>query len=141
MPRLTGPDGVVLMGHGSRDSAGAEEFLALARAIAAAAPLQGVPVRPGWLEFAGEHVECIQEAFKHLVDGGARRIAAVPLILFAGGHGADDMPAQVCQAQQRYSSVDIRIADLVGIDDCLLACLAARAARAISRLPIVTKAP
>jgi sirohydrochlorin ferrochelatase len=53
MPRLTGPDGVVLMGHGSRDSAGAQEFLALARAVAAAAPLQGVPVRPGWLEFAG----------------------------------------------------------------------------------------
>jgi hypothetical protein len=36
--------------------------------------------------------------------------------------------------KQRYPSVDIRIADLVGIDDCLLACLAAGA---IFRLPMV----
>jgi sirohydrochlorin cobaltochelatase len=139
MPRLTRPEGVVLMGHGSRDPAGAEEFLALAHAVAAAAPLQGVPVRPGWLEFAGERVESIQEAFSHLVEGGAQRIVAVPVILFAGGHGAEDMPAQVCLAQRRYPSVDIRLADLIGIDDCLLAGLAARAASAISRLPIVTK--
>ena len=137
MPRLTGPDGVVLMGHGSRDLAGAEEFLALARAVAAAPPLHGTLVRPGWLEFAGDRVESIQQAFGQLVEGGARSIAAVPLILFAGGHGADDMPAQVCLAQQRYPSAHIRMADLVGIDDCLLACLAARAGAATSGLPTV----
>jgi sirohydrochlorin cobaltochelatase len=120
------PDGIVLMGHGSRDLAGAEEFLALARAVAAAPSLRGTPVAPGWLEFAGGRVESIQQAFEHLVDGGARRIAAVPLILFAAGHGAQDMPDQERLARQRYPSVDIRMADLVGIDDCLLACLGAR---------------
>jgi sirohydrochlorin cobaltochelatase len=125
------------MGHGSRDPAGAEEFLALAQVVATAGSLGGVPVRPGWLEFAGGRVESIQDAFNHLVEGGAQRIAAVPVILFAGGHGAEDMPAQVCLAQQRHPSVDIRIADLVGIDDYLLACLAARAAGATSGWPMV----
>jgi sirohydrochlorin cobaltochelatase len=137
MHSLTALDGVVLMGHGSRDPAGAEEFLALANAVAAAPPLKGMPVRPGWLEFAGERVESIQQAFGRLAEGGARRIVAVPLILFAAGHGSEDMPGQVRLARQRYPSIDIRIADLIGIDDCLLACLAARARAATSGLPMV----
>ncbi len=125
------------MGHGSRDTEGAEEFLALANAVAATPPLHGIPIEPGWLEFAGERVESIQQAFDRLVEGGAQRIAAVPLILFAAGHGGDDMPAQVRLAQQRYPSIDIRRADLIGIDDSLLACLAARARAVTSDLPEV----
>jgi sirohydrochlorin cobaltochelatase len=132
-PSAVRPDGVVLMGHGSRDAAGATEFLDLSRALAAA--LVGVPVQPGWLEFAGEQVASIEQACDVLVAGGARRIAAVPLILFAAAHGAQDMPRQVCLAQQRHPALDIRLADLVGIDDCLLACLAARARAATSGLP------
>src|SRR5579859_2757412 len=100
--RRLSPDGVLLMGHGSRDPAGAEEFLALTRAVAAAPPLRDVEVVPGWLEFAGEHVESIQQACRHLVDRGARRIAAVPLILFAAGHGSHDMPDQGRLAAQCY---------------------------------------
>jgi sirohydrochlorin cobaltochelatase len=128
-------DAVVLMGHGSRDPAGAEEFLALTRAVAAAPSLRGQQVVPGWLEFAGERVESIQQAFGRCVEGGARRIAAVPLILFAASHGSEDMPAQVRLAQHRYRSVDIRMADLVGIDDCLLECLAGRVRAVTSSLP------
>ncbi len=139
MPILTGPDAVVLMGHGSRDPASADEFLALTDAVAATAPLSELQVEPGWLEFAGGTVRSIQEAFARCVDGGAERIAAVPLILFAAGHGSADMPAQVRLAQQRYPSADIRMADLVGIDDGLLACQAERvheATRALAPLPV-----
>jgi sirohydrochlorin cobaltochelatase len=132
---LAGPDGVVLMGHGSRDPAGADEFLALTHAVAAAPNLRGMQVVPGWLEFAGERVPSIQQAFDRLVECGAQRIAAVPLILFAAGHGAADMPAQVRLAQTRYPSLDIRLASLVGIDDCLLACLAERARAGLASLP------
>jgi sirohydrochlorin cobaltochelatase len=123
------------MGHGSRDPASAQEFLTLASAVAAAPPLRGMSVRSGWLEFAGGRVESIQQAFDCLVEGGVRRIVAVPLILFAAGHGARDMPAQVRLAQQRHRSASIRIAELIGIDDCLLACLAARARGASAGLP------
>lgn len=122
------------MGHGSRDSAAAEEFVALSDAIATWPSLQHLQVRGGWLEFAGERVESIQEAFDACVAGGAQRIAAVPLFLFAAGHGAEDMPAQARLAQERHPSVEIRLADLIGIDDCLLACLAARVSAATSRL-------
>jgi sirohydrochlorin cobaltochelatase len=137
MRSLIAPDGIVLMGHGSRDPAGADEFLALTQTVAAAPALRGVQVVPGWLEFAGERVESIQQAFDRLVECGAQRIAAVPLILFAAGHGAADMPGQVRLAQMRHPSLDIRIASLVGIDDCLLACLAERARGALAGLPSV----
>ena len=43
--------GLVLLGHGSRDAAGAEEFLAVAAAVQAA--LAALAVEAGVLEFAG----------------------------------------------------------------------------------------
>jgi len=131
----SGPDGTVLMGHGSRDPASAEEFLTLALTVAAAPELAGTVVVPGWLEFAGGPVPSIQEAVNRCVAAGARRIAAVPVILFAGGHGAEDMPAEVRLAQHRYPDIAVRPADLVGIDDVLLECLAARARAAAAPLP------
>jgi sirohydrochlorin cobaltochelatase len=139
-PATSAPDGVVLMGHGSRDLAGAEEFLALARAVAAAPSLDRARVVPGWLEFADDRVESIQHAFERLVEDGARRIAAVPLVLFAAGHGSLDMPHQQRLARRRYPSVDIRLAELIGIDDCLLACLGARVRAATAGLPDVPNA-
>jgi sirohydrochlorin cobaltochelatase len=130
----TVPDGVVLMGHGSRDPSSAAEFLALTVALASSPALHNIQVAPGWLEFAGDRVESIQDAFDRLARQGARRIAAVPLILFAAGHGTLDMPAQQRLAQRRHPTLDIRLADLVGIDDCLLACLAERANAATAGL-------
>lgn len=133
-----GPDGIVLMGHGSRDAAGVREFLALAEALAArAGPL---PVEPGLLErYPGGGGELdppsIQGAIDRCVARGARRIAAVPAVLFAGGHGTRDMPAEVERARQRHPVVDLRLADLIGIDDALLDRLVQRAYTALAGLP------
>jgi sirohydrochlorin cobaltochelatase len=137
MRQPSGPDAVVLMGHGSRDPAAATEFLALSEALGAAPELAQIPVVPGWLEFAGDPIPTIQAAFDQCIAAGARRIVAVPAILFAAGHGTEDMPAQVQLAQARYPQADIRQADLVGIDDVLLECLAARAQAATAALACV----
>jgi sirohydrochlorin cobaltochelatase len=58
-------------------------------------------------------------------------VAAVPAILFAGGHASEDMPQQVACARARLPWLDIRAADLVGIDDSLLDCLVERASAAL----------
>jgi sirohydrochlorin cobaltochelatase len=127
------PDGAVLMGHGSRDAAAAAEFSALANGVAQALR---VPVEPGFLEFAGVGgVPSIQEAFERRVADGARRLAAIPAILFAGGHATQDMPAQVECARARWPWLEIGCADLVGIDDALLDSLVERADAAVASLP------
>jgi sirohydrochlorin cobaltochelatase len=111
----------------------AGEFSALAAGVSA---VLGVPVEAGFLEFAGVGgVPSIQAAFDRCAGAGCRRVAAVPAILFAGGHGIQDMPRQVACARARLPWIDIRCADLVGIDDSLLDCLVARADALTSRLP------
>jgi sirohydrochlorin cobaltochelatase len=129
------PDGVVLIGHGSRDAAGASEFLRLAAAVAALPELARVAIEPGFLEFAAGPVPSIQDAFDRCVRRGAGRIAAVPAILFAGGHATEDVPDQVDRARRRHPSVDIRQADVIGIDDALLDRLVERAEAALAARP------
>jgi sirohydrochlorin cobaltochelatase len=126
-----GPDGVVLMGHGSRDAAAVDEFAELAERVARAL---GAPVVPGFLEFAASG-QSIQAAFDGCASLGCQRVAAVPAILFAGGHASQDMPRQVACARARLPWLDIRLADLVGIDDRLLDRLVARADTALDALP------
>lgn len=132
-------DGIVLLGHGSRDAAGAREFRALADLVAAQAG-GNVAVEPGFLEFAGQVVPSIPEAFGRCVARGARRIAAVPLLLFAGGHGTEDMPREVEVARQRHPTIDIALADVLGIDDGVLDRLVERADAAVADLPPVSAA-
>jgi sirohydrochlorin cobaltochelatase len=133
--RASPPDGIVLMGHGSRDVAGAREFLALSDAVRTQPEVAGIPVEPGFLEFAGGRLPSIQGAFDRCVARGARRIAAVPAVLFAGSHGTEDMPRQVSLARRRYPDVQVRLADLIGIDDGLLDLLVERADTATITLP------
>jgi sirohydrochlorin cobaltochelatase len=125
-------DGVVLMGHGSRDRAGVGELRSLAARLAAHPWLAGLPVEVGSLEFAGDGVSTIGEAFDRCIARGASRVAAVPLVFFAGGHGREDLPAEVVAARARYPELDIRQADVVGIDDGLLARLLERANAALA---------
>jgi sirohydrochlorin cobaltochelatase len=126
-----GLDGVVLMGHGSRDGAAAAEFGRLAAEVAA---LLGVPTLPGVLEFPGT-LPSIQAAFDACAALGCRRVAAVPAVLFAGGHGSQDLPEQVRCARARLPWLEIGAADLLGIDDGLLDCLIERAEAALAGLP------
>jgi sirohydrochlorin cobaltochelatase len=119
------------MGHGSRDAAASAEFGAIAAGVS---QVLGVPVLPGVLEFAGG-LPTIQTAFDHAAALGCRRVAAVPAILFAGDHASQDMPQQVACARARLPWLDIRSADLVGVDDSLLDCLVARADAALTELP------
>ncbi len=117
---------LVLLGHGSRDRAGAEEFLAVADAVRAARP--GLAVEAGVLEFAGPVAPSIAEAFARAVARGARRILAVPVLLHFGEHGTRDMPAVVAAARARHAPAEIRLAQPLAGHERLLDLVAVRCA-------------
>lgn len=85
--------GLLVVGHGTGDPAGAEETRTIARA--AAAMLPGVPVELGFLEVIGP---TIAEAVGTLASRGCSRIVAAPLLLFTAGHARRDVPEALTAA-------------------------------------------
>jgi sirohydrochlorin cobaltochelatase len=89
-------EGVLLIGHGTRDQMGTDQFFQLGTLLAQR--LEPVPVEPCLLEL---QTPTIGEAFARLVRRGAKRIHAAPLLLFSAGHAKTDIPnaLAVCQAE------------------------------------------
>ncbi|HEY7063916.1 MAG TPA: sirohydrochlorin chelatase [Chloroflexota bacterium] len=115
---------LVLLGHGSRDAAGAAEFLAIAEGVRVALP--GITVEAGVLEFAGPAAPSIAEAFARCAARGARGILALPALLHFAGHATEDMPAQVAAARKRFPATEIRLAQPLSGHPALLDVLADR---------------
>jgi sirohydrochlorin cobaltochelatase len=78
---------VMVCGHGSRDADAIREFEALVTALRTRLPRYDV--ESGYLEFARP---IIREGLDKLVARGARRILAVPGMLFAAAHVKNDLP-------------------------------------------------
>jgi len=85
--------GILLIGHGSRDTAGVEEFRKVTADLARL--VQPRPVEPCFLELAEP---TIAQGVVNLVSRGVRRFTAVPLLLFAARHAKRDIPAALRQA-------------------------------------------
>ncbi|KQT46212.1 sirohydrochlorin cobaltochelatase [Aureimonas sp. Leaf454] len=79
---------LMLCGHGSRDAAAMEEFSGLAQKLVKRLP--DWTVEHGYLEFARP---VIREGLDRLREGGARRVLALPGMLFAAGHAKNDIPS------------------------------------------------
>lgn len=115
-------EAVVLMGHGSRDSEGAEEFLTFAKRLAARLAR---PIYPGFLELAEPPiVAAIDEA----IQAGAERILAVPWLLLGAGHVKNDLPAAIQVARQRYPQVSMRYGTPIAVQPEILSILGDRLA-------------
>lgn len=84
---IDSPSAVLLCGHGSRDGATSAEFETLRAALAAR--LAPRPVLGGYLEFAAPDIAA---GLRRLYAQGARRIAALPLMLYAASHVKRDIP-------------------------------------------------
>lgn len=106
---------VLLVGHGSRSGAGQEEMAALADLVAGAVP--DADVRLGYLEMSEPPASAV---IAEMLDGGAREIDVVPLMLHAAGHSKSDVPAVVLEARQRHPDALIRYARPFGVDAALL---------------------
>ena len=106
---------LLVVGHGSRDPCGASEFhelIALARKRNPALAIEG-----GFIEFSRPP---ISQCVNRLAAGGARRIAAVPLMLLAAGHAKDDIPATLVREGIRHPEVGFSYGRALGIRPELL---------------------
>lgn len=95
--------GILLVGHGTRDEVGTQQFLELAEGLKEAfAPLA---VEAAFLELAQPGISV---AVDRLLDRGVDEIVTAPVILFAAGHVKRDIPLQVASAITVRGRSDIR---------------------------------
>ncbi|EMI19722.1 sirohydrochlorin cobaltochelatase [Rhodopirellula maiorica SM1] len=97
----TKPIGVLLVGHGTRDEVGTQQFFELSEKLQHHLP--SMQVQPCLLEF---QQPTIPEAWNRLVSQGVSEIRVAPLLLFAAGHAKQDIPdlVQKCQAETPHVS-------------------------------------
>ena len=110
-----GPDpALLIVGHGSRDPRGAREFHELVALVRESNP--ALPVEGGFIELSRPPIsECVNR-----LAGGARNIAAVPLMLLAAGHAKDDIPATLVREKMSHPEVGFRYGRALGIRPELL---------------------
>jgi cobalt/nickel transport system ATP-binding protein len=106
---------LLVVGHGSRDADGVEEFWTLAEAIRRAAG--ELPIDFGFIEMAEPLVD---EALDRLVGSGARRVVSIPLVLLAAGNLKNDGPAALARARLRHPEVEFAMGRDLGIDPVVL---------------------
>jgi sirohydrochlorin cobaltochelatase len=116
---------VMVCGHGSRDPEALREFELVGAGIRARLP--DCDVETGYLEFARP---MIREGFEALRLRGARRILALPGMLFAASHVKNDLPWEANSFMQANPDVEVRLGRDLAIDSKLLEVAADRIAAA-----------
>ncbi len=120
--KATPEEAIILMGHGSRDSEGAEEFLTFVERVAARLSR---PVYPGFLELAKPPIVTTMQG---VIQTGASNILAIPWMLLGAGHVKNDLPVAIQVARRRYPQVTIRYGTPITVQPELLAVLGDRLA-------------
>ncbi len=106
---------LLVVGHGSRDVRGAREFHELVGLMRERSPR--LPIEGGFIELSRPPIsECVNS----LAEGGARHVAAVPLMLLAAGHAKDDIPAALVREKMSHPDVSFGYGRALGIRPELL---------------------
>ncbi len=92
--------GVVLIGHGTRDVQGTEEFAALAASLRER--LSPQPITDCYLELREPD---IPTGIRQLLEMGVRSIIAAPILLFAARHAREDIPAEIRRELNLYPEI------------------------------------
>jgi sirohydrochlorin ferrochelatase len=121
--------GWLVVGHGTRDARGIDEFHQAAEAIAERCRPE--PVEPCFLELAEP---AISEAVPALVRRGARRLVVSPLLLFGAGHVKRDIPRAVAAALRKQAEVTVCYAPPIECHEAIVALSAKRYRQAIAGL-------
>ena len=103
--------GVMVCGHGSRDTEAVTEFEAIANGLKERLPQYDVD--SGFLEFARP---IIRDGLDALRGRGVSRILAVPGMLFAAGHAKNDIPSVLNTYAAQHEDVEINYGRELGID-------------------------
>ncbi len=118
--------GVMLCGHGSRDTEAVREFAVLSEHLKRRLPQY--PVEFGYLEFA---TPIIRTGLDALRKEGVNRVLAVPGMLFAAGHAKNDIPS-VLNTYAAQNDLRIDYGKDLGIDPKMLRAAADRVQQALS---------
>ncbi|HYM04549.1 MAG TPA: sirohydrochlorin chelatase [Stellaceae bacterium] len=116
---------VMICGHGSRDVDAIAEFESMAQGIKARLP--AADVETGYLEFARP---TIRDGLEALKSRGARRILAVPGMLFAASHIKNDLPWEINSFAAANPAIELRFGRELAIEPKLLRAATERIAEA-----------
>ena len=125
--------GVMLCGHGSRDTDAVKEFAVLSEHLKKRLPQY--PVEFGYLEFA---TPIIRTGLDKLKAQGVTRVLAVPGMLFAAGHAKNDIPS-VLNTYASANKLKIDYGKELGIDPKMLRAAADRIQQALDANPEVPR--
>jgi sirohydrochlorin cobaltochelatase len=114
---------LLIVGHGTRDEAGAAEFRRFVRRVGARCGADAVA--GGFIELSAPP---LKDAVEGLVAAGHRDLAAVPLILLAAGHAKGDIPAALARERDRHPGLRTRYGRPLGVHPVLLDLLRERLA-------------
>jgi sirohydrochlorin ferrochelatase len=134
MARDSTDDGVLLIGHGTRDPAGDAALLELAGLVREGIP--GGMVAPCFLDFAEP---TIGQGVALLARAGVQQILAVPLMLLVAGHVRRDIPKALAAAGSDYPRVEIHLTAHLGCSQPLLESSAERFREAVCGSPETTE--
>ncbi len=111
---MTG-DVVLLVGHGSREQSGNDEFLKFCDAIT---PRLG----PERIEtcFIELTTPLVPESLDRCVALGARRVIVLPVILLAAGHVKVELPHELDEAKERHPGVEFLYGRHIGLDPLVI---------------------
>ncbi len=118
--------GVMLCGHGSRDTDAVREFAVLSEHLKKRLPQY--PVEFGYLEFATPIIRTGLDALKA---NGVTRVLAVPGMLFAAGHAKNDIPS-VLNTYAATNNLRIDYGKELGIDPKMMRAAADRVEEALA---------
>jgi len=108
-------DVILLVGHGSREEPGNDEFL---RFCEAARPHLGPePVETCFIELA---TPLVRESLDRCVALGAGRVIVLPIILLAAGHVKVELPHELDEAKERHPGVEFRYGRHIGLDPLVM---------------------
>jgi sirohydrochlorin cobaltochelatase len=123
---VTTPPALLLVGHGTRDEAGAEAFRSFVGELGERKT--DVPVAGGFIELSPPP---LADAVAQLVADGHTRLAAVPLMLVSAGHAKGDIPAALAREQERHPGLRVSYGRPLGPHPSLLQVLERRLDKAL----------
>lgn len=121
---------ILLIGHGSRNPAGNDEFLQFAERLAKKLPDETFV--PCFVELADV---LIPEGIDRAVERGAKKIIAVPVILLAAGHVKVEIPEILEAGRKRHPGVEIVYTRNIGVCDATVQMIKERVAEAVAGDP------
>ena len=115
---------LLIVGHGTKDPAGAQEFRDLVALVADRAPW--MQVAGGFLELASPPIADAATGLAAGMGPRGRQVAVVPLMLAAAGHAKGDIPAALERERLRHPGLAFSYGRALGPHPSLLSLLERR---------------